>query len=280
VKHHIKNAEDLMWLLHHTQGFQAGHVTDLHVRKQRIFDEVSGREVGAGTVIVAIIRYDRVVCAAEGMYAVARVAKLTMTGVTDFSIFEQEGADFSEIGEVHAELSDGRLRFWFDPYGELYVICDEAEIEEVSRPGAIQPLHGGLTEWTFQADADEVPAVRWVLDQLDQAGLPCSWRELKSRGRPHPALRWEGHLVPASISERLRSPGVYVQAFGPLEGDGFGITLRVTDPHEPVTGRILVVLANVIARSFSGSCLAGDYIIKRDEWLGWQRFGHGTRPST
>ena len=37
----------------------------------------------------------------------ARVAKLTMSGVTDFSLFEQEGSDCSEIGVIHAEATGG-----------------------------------------------------------------------------------------------------------------------------------------------------------------------------
>src|SRR5574341_1798003 len=122
VKYRIKTAEDLAWLMEHTRGFRGGQVLELHVQKRRVFDEASGRDVDAGTVVGAAIRYDRTLRRTEGLYAVTRVARLTMTGVTDFSIFEQEGADFSEIGEAHAEASEGRLRFWFDPCGELYVI--------------------------------------------------------------------------------------------------------------------------------------------------------------
>jgi hypothetical protein len=280
VKHRIKTPEDLAWLIEHTHGFQAGQVLELHVRKQRVFDEVSGRDVGAGAVVAASIRYDRALRGAKGLYAVTRVAKLTMTGVTDFSIFEQEGADFSEIGEAHAEASEGRLRFWFDPCGELYVICDEAELEEVSRPGSDGPHRAGMTEWTFQADVGDLPAVGWFLDRLDQLGLPCAWREIKGQGRGHPARRWEGRLLPASSTESLRNAGVHVATYGPLDGDGFGVTLRVTNPHEPMTGRLLVVLADMIARSFSGLCLAGDHILERDEWLGGQILGRETRSDT
>lgn len=263
----IRTAQDLAWLLDHTHAFQGGQMTDLHVHKQRLFDEASCREIVAGTTLTAVIRYERPVREYDGLYAVTRVAKLTMMGVTDFSIFEQEGADCSEIGVIHAEVSGRRLRFWFDPHGELYVICDEAEIEEVSRPCAAHPLRNGMSEWTFQAPAGELPAVSWFLDRLDQAGLPCAWRRLK-RSSSHPALRWEGYLIPASADESApRTSGVHVQAYGPLDGCDFGITLRATDSRQDGGGRLLVVLADIIARSFAGTCLAGNQVMEHDEWL-------------
>lgn len=273
----IKTAEDLAWLLDHTHAFHGGQVTDLHVRKQRLFDEASGREITAGTTITAAIRYEVAVRGNDRFYAVNRVAKLTMTGVTDFSIFEQEGADFSEIGVTHAEASDGQLRFWFDPRGELYVICDEAQIEEVSRPGASRPIRTGMTEWTFQAQTGDLPAVTWFLDHLDRAGLPCAWRTVKPQHPSHPALRWEGYLVPASAHGAPRTSGVSVQTYGPLDGCGFGITLRASDPHENGIGQLLVTLADIIARSFMGTCLCGNHVMERDEWLGEQKVGRGAR---
>ena len=269
----IKTAEDLAWLLGHTHAFQGGQVTDLHVRKHRLFDEASGREITAGTIITAVIRYELAIRGADRFYAVTRVAKLTMTGVTDFSIFEQEGADFSEIGVTHAEASDGQLRFWFDPRGELYVICDEAQIEEVSRPVASRPLRTGMTEWTFQAQAGALPDVAWILDHLDRAGLPCAWRAVKSQGSCHPALLWEGYLLPASAHDAPRTSGVAVQAYGPLDACGFGITLRASDPHQDGIGRLLVALADIIARSYEGTCLCGNHIMERNEWLGEQNVG-------
>jgi hypothetical protein len=271
----IKTVEDLAWLLAHTHAFQGGQVTDLHVRKHRLFDEASGREITAGTTIIAVIRYELAVRGSDCVYAVTRVAKLTMTGVTDFSIFEQEGADFSEIGVTHAEASDGQLRFWFDPRGELYVICDEAQIEEVSRPGASRPLRTGMTEWTFQAQTGALPDVAWFLDHLDRAGLPCAWRAVKPQAPSHPALRWEGYLVPASAHGARRTGGVFVQAYGPLDGCGFGITIRASDPHQDGVGRLLVALADIIARSFEGTCLCGNHIMERNEWLGEQKVGRG-----
>ena len=175
----IRTADDLTWLLAHTQAFPGGQITTLSVQKQRVFDEASGREITAGTAITTTIRYELAVRGIEGLYSVSRVAKLAMKGVTDFSIFEQEGADFSEIGLLHTEKSGGRLRFWFDPHGELYVICDEAELEEVSRPGTVRPLLTGMSEWTFQAETGTLPTIDWFLSHLDRMGCPCAWRTTK-----------------------------------------------------------------------------------------------------
>jgi hypothetical protein len=275
MKHRIKTADDLAWLLEHTQAFHGGQVTDLHIRKQRLFDDLSGREITAGTVITAVIRYELAIRGTGGLQAVTRVARLSMIGATDFSIFEQEGADFSELGVIHVEASGGRLRFWFDPHGELYVICDEAELEEVSAPGPARPIRTGMTEWTFQAPVGELPAAAWFLDCLDRAGLPCVWRTVKRSAASHPALRWEGHLVPASEQrlsrggrDRPLSGGVHVQAFGPLDGCDFVISLRASTHHEGPAGRLLMVLADLIARSFEGTCLAGNQIMGGQEWLG------------
>ena len=266
----IRTAEDLVWLLDHTQAFPGGQITNLAIQKQRVFDDASGREITAGTIISTIIRYEIAIRGVEGLYSVSRIAKLLMKGVSDFSIFEQEGADFSEINLLHAEIAGGRLRFWFDPHGELYVICEEAELEEVSRPGSVRPIRTGMTEWTFQAEAGELPDIDWVLKHLDGVGVPCAWRMTKPSGPAHPAFRWAGLLLPASSHGLPRTAGVYIQTYGPLDGYRFGITLRASDPHEEALGRLLMVLADIIARGFSGLCLAGQHIMERDEWLGGQ----------
>lgn len=277
MKRRIRNAEDLAWLMEHARAFRGGHVTDLHVHKQRLLDELSGHEITAGTTITAVIRYELTVRGSTGFHALARVARLTMRGATDFSIFEQEGADCSEIGMIHAEASGNRLRFWFDPHGELYVICDEAEIEEVSRPSAGRPLRAAMTEWTFQAHTGPLPTVRWFLEHLDRAGLPCAWRAVKRSAPSHPALRWEGRLVPAAADDASRNGGIHLQAYGPLDGCDFVIILRAADPHEDETVRLLVALADIIARRFTGTCLAGNHIMEPDEWLGVHHFGWSAR---
>ena len=121
-------------------------MVDLHVHKQRLFDEGTGREVPTSTVITALIRYKFLLGGLDSLHSITRVAKLSMLGVTDFSIFEQEDSDFSEIGIIHAEVSRGQLRFWFDPQGELYVICEEAELEEVSMPSPPQTFPSNITD--------------------------------------------------------------------------------------------------------------------------------------
>lgn len=266
MKQRIRTPEDLAWLLEHTRRFQGGQVSDLHVQKRRLFDEGSSREVMAGTILTAVIRYELPGRECYSFDEITRVAKLTMLGVTDFSIFEQEGSDCSEIGVIHAEVADGRLRFWFDPQGELYVICDEAELEEVSMPTAGRPLPAGITDWTFQAQVGDLPAVGWFLDHLDQAGIPCAWRAAKRSGLSHPAFRWEGHLMPALQQETSQAGLVHIQTYGPLEGCGFGVMLRACDPYGAESGRLLLALADLIASHFEGTCLAGRQIMERDEW--------------
>jgi len=263
----IKSPEELRWLIEHTHGFHGGQISDVQIRKQRLFDETSGRELTAGTLITLTIRYEHLAAGDDPLLAVHRVAKLTMRGVTDFSVFEQDGADFSEIGLLHAEASGGRLRFWFDPNGELYVICDEAELDEVSRPGTGQLMRTGTSEWTFQARTGDLPDIGWFLEQLDRAGMPCAWRGTKPSASLHPAMRWSGVLFPALDRHAGRTTGVQMQTYGSLDGCGFGVTLRAADPHETVTARLLVILADIIARSFSGLCLARNQVVERDEWL-------------
>jgi len=281
VKYSIKTGDDLTWLLAHTHAFQGGQVTDLHIRKQRLFDETTGRDIAAGTTIAAVIRYDLAIQGDTGLYPLTRVARLTMVGATDFSIFEQEGADCSEIGTIHAEASAGRLRFWFDPHGELYVICDEAVLEEISLPGTGQPSRTGMTEWTFQAPTGALPSVSWLLAHLDRAGVPCTWQAAKRSPSSHRALRWEGRLVPATAPHRPvggrgrpRIGGVLVQAYGPLDSYEFMIALRAASPQDRATGRLFIALADLIARSFPGLCLVGDQIMDGEEWLGHGLSGH------
>ncbi len=273
MRHRIKTADDLAWLLDHTRAFQGGQVTDLHVKKHRLFDENSGREVSAGTTITASIRYEVAGRGETGPYALTRFARLTMLGATDFSIFEQDGRDCSHIGAIQAEASAGRLRFWFDLHGEVYVVCDEALIEEASRPGASRPIRAGMSEWSFQARRGPLPTADWVLEHLDRAGLPCAWRTAKRTPGAHPTQRWAGELRPAM---RLPFPDedegaracVSVRAFGPLDGYAFVISLRAPQPHEGGTSRLFLALADLVAQHFEGLCVTGDQIMEGDEWLG------------
>ena len=264
MKTPIKNVEDLRWLLGYTGGFRGGYVTDVQVAKRRLLDEASGREVLAGTTVTVVIRYR--------IRQMARVAKLTMIGVTDFSMFEQEGADCSTLGVIQAELTDGKLRFWFDPQGELYVVCEEVQLEEVAAP-SLEPLSlEQVAQWTFQSEMPDWPTVTWLLAELDVAGVPCTWRATALSSGRHPSIQWEGDLLPASMRGAVDATGVHCMLYGPLDGPGFGVVLRVRGVQDRRTGQVLSLLADLIAQRFSGQCLVGNTIIPGGEWQNWKSF--------
>lgn len=258
----IKNVEDLRWLVGHTGGFRGGYVTDVHVSKRRLFDEGSARDVLADTLVTVVIRYS--------VRQMERVAKLTMRGVTDFSVFEQEGADCSSLGIIHAECTAGKLRFWFDPQGELYVVCDEAHFEEVSMPSSDDGLHEPVARWTFQSPTAEWPTIEWLLGELDSVGLPCTWKQAKARQGRASLIQWEGTLLPAQGADAIERAAVQVMLYGPLDGPGFGILLHVDGLHDAAANRLLSCLADLIVRRFSGQCLVGNTIIPGGEWLSWK----------
>jgi len=265
MKYQVVNIEDVRWLLGHTGGFRGGYVTDVQVSKRRLLDEASGREVLAGTTVTVVIRYH--------IRQMARVTKLTMTGVTDFSMFEQEGADCSTLGVIQAELSDGKLRFWFDPQGELYVVCEEAQLEEVAAP-RLDPLSlEQVAQWTFQSEMSDSPTVTWLLEKLDEAGVPCTWRDTTSSSARHPSIQWEGDLLPASVQGAMDDTiGVHCMLYGPLDGPGFGVVLRVRGVQDRRIGQVLSLLADLITQRFSGQCLVGNTIIPGMDWQNWKSF--------
>lgn len=264
MKCQIVNIEDLRWLLGHTGGFRGGYVTDVQVSKRRLLDEASGREVPVGTTVTVVIRYR--------IRQMARVAKITMTGVTDFSMFEQEGADCSTLGVIQAELTDGKLRFWFDPQGELYVVCDEAQLEEVAAP-SLDPLSlEQVAQWTFQSEAQDWPTVTWLLAELAVAGSPCMWRTTASSAGRHPSIQWEGDLLLASMQGTVDATGVHCLLYGSLDGPGFGLVLRVRGVEDRRTGQVLSLLADLIVQRFAGQCLVGNTIIPGGEWQNWKSF--------
>ena len=260
MTHLIKTVDDLRWLILHTGGFRSGYVTDVQMSKRRLFDEESGREVLAGTTVSITVRYQ--------VRGLVRVAKLVMIGVTDFSIFEQEGADCSSLSIIQAECSAGRFRFWFDPQGELYVVCEEAQFQEVSAPVITSHSVSELARWTFQGQTAEGPTVQWLLDELDRAGLPCSWKTAKPTANLRSAIHWEGDLIPSSAN--LDQPNtVHVMVYESLAGEGFGVMLRVLGTRDRHIGRILEVLARQITQRYAGTCLVGTTIIPGREWESW-----------
>jgi hypothetical protein len=258
----IKNVEDLRWLIGHTGGFRGGYVTEVQMTKRRLFDEGSAREILADTVVTVVVRY----C----LRHMERVAKLTMTGVTDFSVFEQEGADCSSLGVIQAECTAGKLRFWFDPQGELYVVCDEAQLEEVAMPFSEDSSSQPVARWTFQSPTNDWPTVEWLLDELDTAGLPCTWKKAKASNGRRSVIQWEGTLLPAQGAEAIEQAAVRVMLYGPLDGAGFGIVLHIEGPQGPTANRVLSSVSDLIVRRFSGQCLVGNTIIPGGEWLSWK----------
>ncbi len=265
MTHTIKTIDDLRWFLLHTQGFRGGQVTDVHVSKRRIFDEGSGHDILAGNTATVVIRY----------YAeeILRIARLTMQGVSDLSIFEQAGADASPLGVIQVELNEGRFRFWFDPHGELYVVCEEASLEEVSLPRSDTDMGGAVAQWTFQADSGEAPTVAWLLDQLDQAGAPCIWRAAPSRTAPHRVMCWEGELVTAVDANAGSVAAVEVQIYGPIDGAGFVMRMRLQHPAARSGGRLLNLVTDLVTQSFAGTCLVGQTFFSHDEWASWKSLG-------
>lgn len=257
----IKSKEDLRWLLGHTGGFRGGYVTDVQMSKRRLFDEGSRREVLADTVVTVVIRYK--------IRQVVRVAKLTMGGVTDFSIFEQEGADCSTLSVIQAEATAGKLRFWFDPQGELYVVCDEASLDEVAVP-FVEAAPFDRMQWTFQSEATDWPTVEWMLDELNQLSVPCAWRKAALKRGRHAVTQWEGNLLPLPARKVRGTKGLRVSLYGPCDGPGFGIALRVDDPKDRPACRILACLADRIAQRYAGQCLVGNTIIPGGEWQSWK----------
>ncbi len=268
MKYPIQTVEDLRWFLAHTQGFRGGYVTDLHLSKRRLLDEVSGREVLVGTVVTLIIRYH--------LAGVLRVAKLTLSGVSDISVFEQEDADCSALGVIQVELSDGHLRFWFDPQGKLYVVCEEAFLEEVSSPQGEMGMDAAVAQWVFQADDGDAPTVEWLLEALDDTGFPCVWKPAGSDGKRPSVVRWEGDLV-TPAADAGRGASISVQAYGPLDGAGFGIRLRANEGAGRQSGCLLAAVTDIVTRHFAGTCLVGQTFLSHDEWENWKSLGSGGR---
>jgi hypothetical protein len=261
MKQHIKHQQDLRWLIAHTGGFRGGYITDLQMSKKRLLDEDSGHQVFVGTSVTVVIRYST--------RDMVRVARLTMNGVSDFSILEQEGSDCSSLSVIHAELTEDRLRFWFDPQGTLYVVCEEAFFEEISTPYGEREAARAFAQWTFQTEEGRAPTVEWLLTHLDEAGIPCTWRDGRAKSRRSAVIRWEGELLPSS-EHGSRASSIQVVTYGPVAGPGFGMTLRAPAIPNRDCGRILSLVADLIACTYAGTCLVGESFFSRDEWLNWK----------
>jgi hypothetical protein len=261
MTHTIKSAEDLRWFLAHTQGFRDGQITDVHVSKRRIFDERSGHNVLAGSTATVLVRYS--------VQDMRRIAKLIMQGVSDLCIFEQDGADWSLLGTIQVELNDGRLRFWFDPQGKLYVVCEEALLEEVVLPQD-ETNRDRIEQWTFQGESGEAPPLLWLLDQLDQAGTPCAWKASGAGGATCGSQCMEGQLVATTEDQGGLAATVVMQVYRPVDGAGFGMRVRLVHRGSRSEGRLLNLVADVVTRSFPGTCLTEETVLSREQWADWK----------
>ncbi len=259
MTHSLTTADDLRWLLTHTQGFRGGHITDVHVAKRRMFDEESGRDVAAGSTVTVHVAYS--------VIGVLRVAKLTMQAVTDLSLFEQEGGEWALVAAIQVELSEGKLRFWFDPHGNLYVVCEEAMFEEVSLPHPDGGREEAVEQWVFQADSGEAPTVAWLLSQLDQVGLPCVWKAVARQARPERKISWQGELVAAQHGNAGQTGALAVLAYGPIDEAGFGIRLEFHGAGRRSGNYLLRTVADVITRAYPGTCLTGQSLFPPEKKL-------------
>ena len=260
MTHSIKTADDVRWLLTHTQGFRDGRVMDVHLAKRWMFDEESGRDVSAGSVVTVVVRYH--------LQGVLRIAKLTLQGVSDFSIFEQDGGDCTALGSIQVELHEGLLRFWFDPQGNLYAVCEDALLEEVSLPHSDADLHTGAAQWIFQAESCTPPTVDWLLNELDQAGVPCIWKATARRTGIPETLCWEGELVAAADVNAGSAAALTVQAYEPMDGGGFGIRLQPRLATGRISGRLLRAVTEAVTQRYAGTYLTGENVVSSEEWSG------------
>ncbi len=258
MTHLIKTAEDVRWLLTHTQGFRGGRVAEVHLAKRWMFDEESGREVTAGSLVTVVIRYH--------LQGILRIAKLALQAVSDVSIFEQDGADCTSLGTIHVECHEGTLRFWFDPEGNFYVVCEEALLEEVSLPHSETDLDPGAAEWIFQAEAGDPPTVDWLLNALDQAGLPCVWKTAARRSEAPRALCWEGELMAAAGVHAGSPAALLVRAYEPIDGAGFGIRLQPRQTSGRLDRRLMRAVTDVVTQGFAGTYLTGETVVSSGEW--------------
>ncbi|ODT43660.1 MAG: hypothetical protein ABS70_07465 [Nitrospira sp. SCN 59-13] len=257
MTHSIKTADDVRWLLTHTQGFRGGHVMDVHLAKRWIFDEETGRDVSAGRIVTVAVRYH--------LQGILRIAKLTLQGVSDFSIFEQDGVDGTVLGMIQVEVHEGLLRFWFDPQGNLYVVCEEAVLEEVSLPHSDVDMHPGAAAWIFQAKSGDPPTVDWLLNQLDQAGVPCIWKSTPRRTGNRGACCWEGELMSTAEVDAGCAAALTVRAYEPIDGAGFGMRLQSRLATGRTSGRLLRAVAEVVTQRYPGTCLTGERVVS-SEW--------------
>ena len=88
------------------------------------------------------------------------------------------------------------MRFWFDPQGELYVVCDEAQLEE-SRCRFLKTVLGS----SRPVDVSESMADcrRWNGSWTHWMEPACpAYEEREAASKRQSPIQWEGRLLPAS----------------------------------------------------------------------------------
>lgn len=261
MKQSIRNAEGLTWLLRHTRAFRGGRLVECHVMRRLLFDDRLDREVPAGTTVTLTVRYEYLECepsageasSARTLPRVHRVAQLRCEGVSDFSLFEQEGADGGRIDALQVECYDERIRLWFDQYGEVYVVCDVVEFDEVALPMA-RTAGTPPREWAFQSRTGALPSVDWLLRQLDSRRLPCSWRADQKQDVRAQGYVWSGVLTRRAGREGPAQQGVVLQGSVAIDGAAFGVVVRV--PGDGAADDALVAaVMDVMTEQFEGDYL-------------------------
>ena len=137
-------------------------------------------------------------------------------------------------------------------------------------PSSDDRLREPLARWTFQSPTPEWPTVEWLLGELDRAGLPCTWKKAKAPQERPSLIQWQGTLLPAHGADAIEQAAIQVMLYGPLDGRGFGILLRLDCSQGAAAHRLLSVLSDLIVRRFAGQCLVGNTIIPGGEWLNWK----------
>ncbi|MFO0774801.1 MAG: hypothetical protein U0172_09065 [Nitrospiraceae bacterium] len=251
MKRHLHSAEDLAWLLRYTHAFRGGRIVECHVVRRLLFDERLECDIVAGTSVTLTIRYDSIAPDASPQ-RVHRIAQLRCYNVSDFSFFEQEGTDSGRIDAVQAERLEGCVRFWFDQYGEVYVVCEAVEFEEVALPGST-PVAPPTREWAFQAREGQVPTVEWILSELERRRLPCQWTRVPPTAGESSHILWSGRLTSKPLTGGAANAGgsLSVRAYGPIDSATFAMALRVDGP-EAGGAVLLTALAEILTRHFAG----------------------------
>ena len=165
-------------------------------------------------------------------------------------------------------VTRGKLRFWFDPQGDLYVVCEEAMLEEVSLPHSDGDLGGAVAQWTFQADSGEAPTVAWLLDSWIRRERPVSGERSHQRPAAHQRCVGRGSWWPQPMQMPVRPQRLAVQTYGPIDGAGFGIALQSRRAAGSVWGRLLrsgdrsghAILC-------AGPVLCGQMFLSHEEWV-------------